>query len=117
MTDNAMKLRKHPTMRATWGLALVIPVLAGGGAWLVSEATVSTDACRTGSSGHFGGASEVVLLALLLLAAPTTIVWHARGAGRFRGHVVGPAVISTLLAVLFVFLGVQLWWYGHSCYS
>src|SRR5947209_8407390 len=102
-----MERRKQPSTRATWGLVVVVPILAGGAAWLVADLTVSTEACSTGSGGHYGGGVEFAALVMLLLAAPVAIVWHARRARPFLPRIVVPVVISILLAVVLIFVGAR----------
>jgi len=109
-----MDVHKQPSMRVTWALAAGIPVLAGVAAWLLSDLTVSREACLTGGNGS---SSEIAELAVLVLAAPLAIVWYARRARPFLAWIAVPVVASVLLALPTVFMGVQLWWSGHGCYT
>jgi hypothetical protein len=106
--------RNRQSTLATWGLAVVLPILAGAAAWLVAAATVSSEACSTGSGGSV---TELMGLAGLVLTAPAAIIWHARRARPLLPRIVAPVLISILLALPLVFLGAQVWWSGHNCYT
>jgi hypothetical protein len=110
-----VNVRSEPSARVTWGLALLVPILAGGAAWLVADATVSAQACSTGTNS--ADAAALAGLVVLVLAGPITIAWHARGARPRFERILAPAVISVLLAVPVVYLGFQVWWSGHNCYT
>ena len=109
-----MDRRKQPSTRAIWALAVVVPVLLGGGAWLLADVSVPTAACATGGGTSTG--TDLALVALVLVA-PIAIAWRARGARPLFERIVAPTGISVLLAVPLVWLGFQVWWSGHNCYT
>lgn len=111
MTAKDADRRERPSSLITWALAVVVPILAGAAAWLLSDATVSASACA-GRGGGAGGA-ELAELVLLVLAGPGATAWRARRA--ITGRSMFPVVLSLFLSLITVYMGLQLWWIGHNC--
>lgn len=102
---------KQPSLLVTWALAVVVPVLAGLGAWLLSNATISTPACAGGAGG--AGAGVLAALGLLLAAGPATTAWRVRRAT--AGEAMFPVMLSIFLSLITVYMGAQVSWVSHDC--
>ena len=99
-----------------WLRVLVFPVVAGVGGWFSAEITVSAHSCLTGEGGE-GVAHADFLVLGLILAGPIAIAWRERHSRPVARRVAAPAVACLFLSVVLVFMGAQLWWYHHNCYT
>ncbi len=108
--------RRPPSELGTWLLVIVLPVVAGVAGWFWSGATVSVRSCLTGEGGE-GVAHAGLLLFVLVLAGPIAVAWRERHARPAARRLAAPILACFLLSVFLVFIGLQLWWYHHNCYT
>jgi MYXO-CTERM domain-containing protein len=100
--------------KASWTLALIVPILASVAAWVWMSATISEQACATGQPAAGPGVAGLVLL---VLAGPIAIGWQAWRARASLARTVVAIVASTTLAVPLILLTLDVCWVSHGCYT
>ena len=110
------RLQRQRSELGTWLLAIVLPAIAGVAGWFWSAATVSARSCMTGEGGE-GVGHAGVLLFVLVLASPVAIATRERHGRPAIRRLALPLLVSFALSVVLVFMGLQLWWYLHNCYT
>lgn len=105
---------KRPSSLVTWGLAVLVPILAAAAAWLLADATISRYACLSGAGGESDVAAQAAS-GLLVFVAPATIAWRLRRATRGTDFL--PVASSLLLSLILVYTVTGVWWSDHNCYT
>ena len=104
----------QPSLRITWALALIGPLLTSTAALLWWDATPQR--CVGIGQTVAGGAPAVGWL--LLLGAPLATAWYGGRGRRWALRVIPAVIVSLAAAVVFGFVAWQVWWVsGHGCYT